>query len=64
LSGSEKFRSTWVGGGPTIDLNRAFALRAELAYVHQSVNDLSTGPGNHALVQGSLEYRFRKHLGD
>ena len=64
LSGSEKFRSTWVGGGPTIDLNRSFALRAEVAYVHQSVNDLSTGPGNHALVQGSLEYRFRKHLGD
>jgi hypothetical protein len=64
LRDREKFRSTWVGGGPTIDLTRSFALRGEVAYVHQSQSNLSTGPGNHFLVQGSLEYRFRKHLGD
>ena len=64
LRDREKFRSTWVGGGPTIELNRSFAARGEVAYVHQSVNNLSTGPGNHFLVQGSLEYRFRKHLGE
>ncbi|HEX8926278.1 MAG TPA: hypothetical protein VF786_10825, partial [Terriglobales bacterium] len=64
LSDRQSFRSVWLGGGPTVELSRAFALRAEVAYVHQSAANLPSGPGNHFLLQGSIEYRFRKHLGD
>jgi hypothetical protein len=36
----------------------------DVAYVHQSQNGLALAAGNHMLIQGSLDYRFRKNLGE
>ncbi len=64
LSGGDYFRSLWAGGGPVFELNHLFSLRADIAYVHQDQQGLGAVAGNHMLVQGSLEYRFHKGLGD
>jgi len=64
LGSGAKFESLWAGGGPVVELNRLFSLRADVAYVHQSQQNLSPVAGNHLLVQGSLEYRFHKNLGE
>jgi hypothetical protein len=58
------FRSLWAGGGPVVSLNRSLALRMDVAYVHQSQLGMGAVAGNHLLVQGSLDYRFHKSLGD
>lgn len=58
------FRSVWVGGGPTIQMSRSWSLRGEVAYVHQEEFGLSPVAGNHMIVQGSLDYRFKKNLGE
>jgi hypothetical protein len=63
-SGGDTFSSTWLGGGPIFELKRSLALRVEAAYVHQSDMYLSGAAGNHCLVQASLDYHFRKNLGD
>jgi len=36
----------------------------EVAYVHQSQQGMGAIAGNHVLVQGSLDYHFRKSLGN
>jgi hypothetical protein len=64
LSEGNRFRSLWVGGGPVVELRRSTALRFDVAYVHQSATGIGNVPGNHFLVQGSLDYRFHKSLGD
>lgn len=64
LSGGNYFRSLWAGGGPVFELTRMLNLRADVAYVHQDQQGLGVIAGNHMLVQGSLEYRFHKGLGD
>jgi len=64
ISSGSRFRSLWVGGGPVFELSRLFSLRTDVAYVHQSQLNLSPVAGNHMLVQGSLEYRFHKSLGN
>ena len=58
------FRSLWAGGGPVLELKRSLSLRLDLAYVHQSENGVGLVAGNHMLVQGSLDYRFHKNLGE
>lgn len=57
-------RSVWTGGGPVVELTRFLSLRCEGAYVHQEERGLSPVAGNHALVQGSLDFHFKKNLGD
>lgn len=64
LSNGNYFQSLWAGGGPVFELNRSFSLRGDLAYVHQSQQGLAAVAGNHLLVQGSLDYRFHKSLGN
>jgi len=64
LTGGSKFQSLWAGGGPVFELSRMFSLRADVAYVHQSEQNLAPVAGNHLLIQGSLDYRFHKSLGD
>jgi hypothetical protein len=64
LSSGSSFHSTWLGGGPIFELKRSLDLRVEAAYVHQSDIGLGSAAGNHCLVQASLDYRFRKNLGD
>jgi hypothetical protein len=36
----------------------------DVAYVHQSESGVGLVAGNHLLVQGSLDYRFHKSLGE
>jgi len=64
LNAGSYFRSLWAGGGPVLQLSRSLAIRGDVAYVHQS--QLGMGPiaGNHLLVQASLDYHFRKSLGN
>jgi len=64
ISNGSYFRSLWAGGGPVFELNRSFSLRGDLAYVHQSQQGIAAVAGNHMLVQGSLDYRFHKGLGN
>ena len=64
LSSGDWFRSLWLGGGPVVELNRSLTVRLDAGWVNQSENGLSATPGNHLLVQGSLDYRFHKRLGD
>jgi hypothetical protein len=64
IAGGSRFQSLWAGGGPVFELNRMFSLRGDVAYVHQSETNLAPVAGNHLLLQGSLEYRFHKSLGD
>jgi hypothetical protein len=64
FSASSRYRSLWAGGGPVVELSRSVALRFDVAYVHQSAKGVGSTPGNHFLVQGSLDYRFHKSLGD
>jgi hypothetical protein len=58
------FRSLWAGGGPVFELSRSLALRMDVAYVQQSQQGIGAVAGNHVLVQGSLDYHFRKSLGN
>ncbi len=60
----DSFRSLWLGGGPVLEMNRSLALRLDVGWVNQSETGLSATAGNHVLVQGSLDYRFHKALGD
>jgi hypothetical protein len=64
LNPGSYFRSLWAGGGPVLELRRSLALRMEVAYVHQSQQGMGAIAGNHVLVQGSLDYHFRKSLGN
>lgn len=64
LNPGSYFRSLWAGGGPVFNLKRSFALRMDVAYIHQSQFGFGALAGNHVLVQGSLDYRFHKSLGD
>lgn len=64
LNPGSYFRSLWAGGGPVLELRRSLALRMEVAYVHQSQYGMGAIAGNHVLVQGSLDYHFRKSLGN
>jgi hypothetical protein len=64
IAGGSRFQSLWAGGGPVFELSRMFSLRGDVAYVHQSETNLAPVAGNHLLLQGSLEYRFHKSLGD
>jgi len=64
LNPGNYFRSLWAGGGPVLELRRSLALRMEVAYVHQSQQGMGAIAGNHVLVQGSLDYHFRKSLGN
>jgi len=64
LSQGNYFRRPMGGGGPVFELNRSLSLRLDVAYVHQSQQGMPAAAGNHVLVQASLDYRFRKNLGD
>ncbi len=64
LSTGTYFKSLWVGGGPNYQITSRWALRGQVAYVHQTESGLGPVAGNHVLVQGSLEYRRRKNLGE
>ena len=64
LNSGSYFKSLWAGGGPTFQVTSRWALRGQLAYVHQTEAGLWPVAGNHLLVQGSLEYRLRKNLGE
>jgi len=64
LSTGTNFRSFWAGGGPIYKVTSRWALRGQVAYVHQTQTGLGPVAGNHLLVQGSLEYRLRKNLGE
>jgi hypothetical protein len=64
FSSGSYFRSLWAGGGPVFELKRSLSLHMDVAYVHQSQNGLALAAGNHMLIQGSLDYRFRKNLGE
>ena len=64
LASGVYFRSLWVGGGPVVEMSRSWSLRGDVAYVHQEDKGLGAVAGNHMLVQGSLEYRFHKSLGE
>lgn len=61
---ASEFRSLWLGGGPVLELKRSLSLRVDAGYVRQTETGLGAIPGNHVLVQASLDYRFRKNLGD
>jgi hypothetical protein len=64
LSSGSYFRSLWAGGGPVFELKRSLSVRMDVAYVHQSESGVGLVAGNHLLVQGSLDYRFHKSLGE
>ena len=64
VSSGAYFQSLWAGGGPVFELTRLLSLRGDVAYVHQEQHGIGPVAGNHLLVQGSLEYRFRKGLGN
>jgi len=63
-SKGDYLRSVWAGGGPVIDINRSWSVRGDVAYVHQEEFGLGQVAGNHLLVQGSLDFRFKKNLGE
>ncbi|MDR3764597.1 MAG: hypothetical protein P4M01_10915 [Acidobacteriota bacterium] len=63
-SEGDYLRSVWAGGGPSVELTHFLNLHCEVAYVHQEEHGLSPVAGNHLLVQGSLDFRFKKNLGD
>ena len=64
LSQGNYFESMWAGGGPVYELSRSFSLRADVAYVHQAQQGVAVVAGNHLMIQGSLDYRFHKGLGE
>jgi hypothetical protein len=64
VSNGAYFQSLWAGGGPVFELSRLFSLRGDVAYIHQEQQGVGAVAGNHLLVQGSLEYRFHKSLGN
>jgi len=63
LGSGMAFRTFWAGGSVVRDLGRHFAIRVDAAYVRQMGTGLGLIPGNHVLVQGSLDYHFEKGLG-
>jgi hypothetical protein len=64
FSNGSYFRSLWLGGGPRWEVKRSLSLSMDVAYINQAENGLSVIASNHLLVQGSLDYRFHKSLGE
>jgi hypothetical protein len=57
------FRTLWAGGGITRDLGRHFAVRLDGAWIRQTGQGLSYMPGNHGLLQATLDFHFLKPVG-
>jgi hypothetical protein len=64
LSGQNvSFRTLWAGGSLTREFNRNFLIRLDSAYISQTGNGLGFVPGNHGLVQITVDIHFLKGLG-
>ncbi len=57
------FRTIAMGGGLTYDITRHFWARLDAAYVKQVTHNLYYAPGDHALVQLTIDYHFLKGIG-
>jgi hypothetical protein len=57
------FRTVWAGGGLVREMNRNLSIRLDGAYINQTGSGLGFLPGNHGLVQITLDVHFLKGLG-
>jgi len=63
LGPNASFRTLSAGGSLTREFNRNFSIRLDSAYISQTGNGLGFVPGNHGLVQITVDLHFLKGLG-
>jgi hypothetical protein len=57
------FRTIWAGGSVLRDFNRKLSIRLDGAYARQTGSGLGFMPGNHGLIQVTVDIHFLKGLG-
>ena len=57
------FRTLWAGGSLTREFSRNFSIRLDSAYISQTGSGLGIVPGDHGLVQITVDIHFLKGLG-
>jgi hypothetical protein len=63
LNQSTYFQTLWAGGSLSRAIKRSFSIRLDGAYVRQTGSGLGFIPGNHGLVQITVDFHFLKGLG-
>jgi hypothetical protein len=57
------FQTVWTGGSLAREVNRHCTIRMDGAYVRQTGAGLGFAPGNHGLIQLTVDVHFLKGLG-